>query len=1174
MRLKSIKLAGFKSFVDPTNFDLPGQLIGVVGPNGCGKSNIIDAVRWVLGESRASELRGESMQDVIFNGSGLRKPSGRSSVELVFDNTDGRAQGQWSAFGELSVRRVLTRDGASSYFINNQAVRRKDIHDMFMGTGLGPRAYAIIGQGMINRIIEAKPEELRIFLEEAAGVSKYKERRKETESRLEDTRENLTRVEDILRELNQQLVKLEGQAQVANKFQELQSSMSEQQQLLWLLRQTEAGKEQEKFVNGIRDTQVQLEAQIAKLRHAEAELEAQRDFQYSSQELVSQAQSELYEVNGSVTKLESEIRYVQESRGRLEQQVQELHNQLARWQGQLDAATLNLKQARSDLSIAEQNELERQEELAAKQEVMPEFDTAWDNARQQLETARQNLASAETKMASLTERTRGAARQLEESNQRSTRLRIDLDSLVKPDQEALRTAIDRQVMALRKLEEVQAIAQAAEEQVPAADKARHDAQAALQDASQAVHQTEAKLQALQALQERIQSQSKLGSWLEQHHLKNESRLWQKIQVESGWETAFEAVMRERVGALQASDLNESAKLADQSPPGRIAWFEANSSVQQTKDAHTNAGLTPLLTRVQVRDLALQGALNEWLGNIFVADNLSDAIRRRIDLPQGGVFVVKTGHLVSRVGVQLYAEDSEQAGLLARAKEIEGLDKQLKANQLILSEVQSEVGRTQANYQAAHQASLQARTNAEQCVKETHTFEVECMQLKQADEQYTLRAQQINDELSTLSETIETLMSDHMDTQGELNEIIATKSEFQEGLDQAQIAQSEAQQRRDLALQAIRDSEMASQEAAFESRALRQRIEGLDKDLHAATEQVQELNESIATVHLELEELTDEAAQESLQNLLMQRSAKEAALASARTEYEALMHSLREADEARMLLERSLQPLRDKITEMQLKEQAARLNVEQFKVLLDEAQADVEQLKVKLTSELRVGALQSEVNRINSEIQALGPVNMAALDELLSSQERKGFLDSQSADLNEAIQTLTDAIMRIDAETRELLQGTFDKVNTHFGELFPALFGGGNAKLVMTGEEILDSGVQVMAQPPGKKNSTIHLLSGGEKALTAIALVFSLFHLNPAPFCLLDEVDAPLDDANTGRYADIVAKMSEKTQFLFISHNKITMEIANQLIGVTMQEQGVSRIVAVDIQAAASMVEAA
>jgi chromosome segregation protein len=402
----------------------------------------------------------------------------------------------------------------------------------------------------------------------------------------------------------------------------------------------------------------------------------------------------------------------------------------------------------------------------------------------------------------------------------------------------------------------------------------------------------------------------------------------------------------------------------------------------------------------------------------------------------------------------------------------------------------------------------------------------------------------------------------------------SKQGHQEALAQAQQKLELTTQERDQLRESLRVAEMAAQEAAFTTRSLQQRIADLQRDQSTARTQIMEIQDKHDLATQELESLNDEEAQEKLQGLLLARSAREAALANARTEQDALLHQLREADEARMQIERSLQPMRDKVVDLQLREQAARLNYEQFATLLADAEADLSALEANFSPDLKIGALQSEVNRLNTEIQSLGPVNMAALDELASSRERKQFLDAQSADLNEAMQTLTDAIAKIDAETRDLLQGTFNQVNTHFGKLFPELFGGGHAELVMTGEEILDSGVQVMAQPPGKKNSSIHLLSGGEKALTAIALVFSLFLLNPAPFCLLDEVDAPLDDANTLRYAQMVAKMSEKTQFVFISHNKITMEIAHQLIGVTMQEQGVSRIVAVDISSAVSMVEAA
>ena len=1173
MQLKSIKLSGFKSFVDPTHFEMPGQLIGVVGPNGCGKSNIIDAVRWVLGESRASELRGESMQDVIFNGSGLRKPSGRASVELIFDNADGRAQGQWSAFTELAVKRVLTRDGNSSYYVNNQVVRRKDIQDIFLGTGMGPRGYAIIGQGTINRILEAKPEELRVFLEEAAGVSKYKERRKETASRLEDTRENLVRVEDILRELDQQLTRLEKQATVAERHAELSTEMKSQQQLLWFVRQTESGKEQERHANGIRETQVNLEEQTAKLRHAETELETMRTQQYALQDKVSEAQGDLYQTNSDVSQVESQIHYVQEARQRLQQQTQDLHAQLQRWTVQETDAAQAQRTAEHELSVASEKEQSLLVDLNGIKDQMPGHEEAYQVSARTLNEARESLATIEQRLASLGERTRAIVAQLEELKGREARLNGELAGMRKPDAEALQMALDRHSMAQRKVEESRQRAGEAQQRVPAADEARNTAQQQIQVANQDLAQTEAKLTALTALQASVQAQGKIGPWLESKGLKESKRLWQELKVESGWEAALESVLRERLAAVTAKNVQETLALANDAPPSRLAIL----LTEEISPAHTAvpADFTPLLSRVQSAGAPrVSAVLQEWLDNIYIADSLEDALHRREKLPAGGALVTQQGHLVSRVGVQLYAADSEQAGMLARAQEMEGLEKQLRAQRLIQSELQGELDQCIANYQAAHQTAEQTRINAEHAVQEAHGFEVERMQLTQAEEQYSQRAAQIQGELTELSGQMEQLAITHEQSSSELLQSEESKQGLQEGLAVAQEKLELATQERDRLRESLRVAEMSAQEAAFATRSLQQRIADLQRDQSTARTQIMEIQDKHALAEQELETLSDEEAQDKLQGLLLARSAREAALANARTEQDALLHQLREADEVRMQIERSLQPMRDKVVDLQLREQAARLNFEQFATLLSDAEADLIALEANFSVDLKVGALQTEVNRLSAEIQSLGPVNMAALDELSSSRERKQFLDAQSADLNEAMQTLTDAIAKIDAETRDLLQGTFDQVNMHFGKLFPELFGGGHAELVMTGEEILDAGVQVMAQPPGKKNSSIYLLSGGEKALTAIALVFSLFLLNPAPFCLLDEVDAPLDDANTLRYAQLVAKMSDKTQFLFISHNKITMEIAHQLIGVTMQEQGVSRIVAVDISSAVSMVEAA
>ncbi len=1173
MQLKSIKLSGFKSFVDPTHFEMPGQLIGVVGPNGCGKSNIIDAVRWVLGESRASELRGESMQDVIFNGSGLRKPSGRASVELIFDNSDGRAQGQWSAFTELGVKRVLTRDGNSSYYVNNQVVRRKDIQDIFLGTGMGPRGYAIIGQGTINRILEAKPEELRVFLEEAAGVSKYKERRKETASRLEDTKENLVRVEDIVRELDQQLTRLERQATVAERHAELSTEMKSQQQLLWFVRQTEAGKEQERHANGIRDTQVSLEEQTAKMRHAETELEIMRTEQYALQDKVSQAQGDLYQTNSDVSQVESQIRYVQEARQRLQQQTQDLQAQLQRWTVQETDAAQAQRTAEQELSSAAEQEQTLLSDLSGLQEQMPSREDAYQVHSRELNNARENLATIDQRLASLGERVKAISTQVEELKGRDTRLEAELAGMRRPDAEALQMAVDRHAMAQRKVDEARQKAGEAQQRVPAADEARNTAQQQIQVANQELAQTEAKLTALTALQASVQAQGKIGPWLESKGLKESKRLWQELKVESGWEAALESVLRERLAAVTAKSVQETLALANDAPPSRLAIL----LMEEISPAHTAvpADFISLLTRVQSAGAPRVAAvLQEWLDNIYIANSLEDALHRREKLPAGGAFVTQQGHLVSRVGVQLYAADSEQAGMLARAQEMESLEKQLRAQKLIQSELQGELDQCAANYQAAHQSAEQTRIYAEQAVQEVHGFEVERMQLTQAEEKYSQRAEQIQGELSELRQQTEQLTQTYEQSLEELVQSEESKQGLQENLAIAQEKLELATQERDLLRESLRSAEMSAQEAAFATRSLQQRITDLQRDQSTARVQIMEIQDKQATSEQELETLSDEEAQDKLQDLLLARSAREAALANARTEQDALLHQLREADEVRLQIERSLQPMRDKVVDLQLREQAARLNFEQFATLLSDAEADLISLEASFSPDLKVGALQTEVNRLNAEIQSLGPVNMAALDELSSSRERKQFLDAQTADLTEAMQTLTDAIAKIDAETRDLLQGTFDQVNIHFGKLFPELFGGGHAELVMTGEEILDAGVQVMAQPPGKKNSSIYLLSGGEKALTAIALVFSLFLLNPAPFCLLDEVDAPLDDANTLRYAQMVSKMSNKTQFVFISHNKITMEIAHQLIGVTMQEQGVSRIVAVDISSAVSMVEAA
>ncbi|TDG09439.1 chromosome segregation protein SMC [Paraburkholderia guartelaensis] len=1169
MRLTSIKLAGFKSFVDPTHFQVPGQLVGVVGPNGCGKSNIIDAVRWVLGESRASELRGESMQDVIFNGSTARKPGSRASVELVFDNADGRAAGQWGQYAEIAVKRVLTRDGTSSYYINNLPARRRDIQDIFLGTGLGPRAYAIIGQGMIARIIEAKPEELRVFLEEAAGVSKYKERRRETENRLHDTRENLTRVEDIVRELSNNLEKLEGQAVVATKFRELQSEGEEKQRLLWLLRKNEAAGEQQRQQRAIEQAQIDLERHTAQLREVEAQLETLRVAHYSASDAMQGAQGGLYEANAEVSRLEAEIKFIVESRNRVQAQIAALTAQREQWQVQAQKAQDDIEDAEEQLAIAEEKAALAEEDAAAKQEALPALENRWRDAQAQLNDERAGIARTEQAIKLEAAHQRNADQMLQQLQQRHERLKSEEGGLDAPDEaqlEELRMQLAEQEEVLH---EAQARLADAQETVPRLDAERRAAHERVQAENAQIHQFEARLAALKQLQENVQTEGKIQPWLERHELGALPRLWKKLHVEAGWETALESVLRERLAALEVSNLDWVKAFASDAPPAKLAFYSPPAAGQAPAAA---AGLTPLLSLVRIDDAGLRAVLTEWLGSTYVANDLAEALAQRAQLPGSGAFVVKAGHTVTRVGVQLYAADTEQAGMLARQQELENLERQVRAQTLLADEARTAVVRAEAAHTQAAQVLTDMRQQAERATQRVHALQMDVLKLTQAHERYTARSTQIREELDEIRTQIEEQRALRAESEANFERHDVELAELQARFEDNQLAFESLDEELGAARNQARDLERAAADARFAARNMANRIEELKRNIQVAHDQSERVAASLEDARAELETINEQTAHTGLQDALEIRAQKEDTLRAARAELDDLTAKLRAADETRLAAERALQPLRDRITELQLKEQAARLNGEQFVEQLQAAGVDEAALQEKLTADMKPSYLQGEVTRINNAIAALGPVNMAALDELAAAKERKTFLDAQSADLTSAIETLEDAIRKIDQETRTLLQGTFDEVNRHFGELFPRLFGGGQAKLIMTGDEILDAGVQVMAQPPGKKNSTIHLLSGGEKALTATALVFAMFQLNPAPFCLLDEVDAPLDDANTERFANLVRAMSDKTQFLFISHNKIAMEMAQQLIGVTMQEQGVSRIVAVDMETAAGFAQ--
>ncbi len=1171
MRLNSIKLSGFKSFAEPTNFMLPGQLVGVVGPNGCGKSNIMDAVRWVLGESKASELRGESMQDVIFNGTNNRKPASRSSVELVFDNSDHRAGGQWGQFTEIAVKRVLTRDGTSSYYINNQPVRRRDVQDVFLGTGLGPRAYAIIGQGTISRIIESKPEELRLFLEEAAGVSKYKERRRETANRLSDTRENLTRVEDILRELNANLDKLEKQAEVAARYNTLNASATLKQHQLWFLKRGEAEADQVRVKNEAAQAVNDLESRTADLRRVESELETIRQAHYAAGDQVNQAQGKLYEASAEVGKLEAEIRFVVEGRQRVEQRLAQLKEQIASWSTRSQDAGVELEHLAGAIVEAEEKAMVLAAQGEEQAGALPALEDALRAAQNRANEQRSSVVQVQQQIQVLAAEQRSIEEQSRQISLRREKLSADRNALAAPDEARLLNLQGQLAQAQELADMAEAVLHELQENVPQLDDARRAAQQAVNQESAKQADLSARLEALKALQDKVRTDGKLKPWLAKHGLDGLQGLWSRLHIETGWENALEAALRERLSALEVSRLEMVRAFANDAPPAKLSFY---SPVSAAAPAAGGSALKPLADWLRLNDAGQKALLADWLQGCLTAPNLDEALAQRAQLQAGQVIYVPSGHAVSAHSVSFYAPDSEQAGLLARAQEIEQLEKQVRAQALISEQARSDLVRAEAAYTEATQRLVTARREGADTRGKAHELQVETLRLTQLAEQTRARSEQIAADLAEVDAQLEALQERRVTAEARFEELDMQLADSQERHAQLDDQVIEAERRLSDAREQQRSLERQAQESTFALRSLQARQAELQRALETAAAQERSLADEEQRAADELSRLSDAAAQAGLQNVLAVKHEREQALAALRSQYDDLTAKLRASDEHRLKLERELDPLRQRITDFQLKEQAARLGVEQYSQLLAEANADLAAVAQSITEgNVRLAGLQGEIDRLHREIQALGAVNLAALDELTAARERKTFLDAQSKDLNDAIDTLEDAIRKIDGETRELLGNTFHTVNEHFGRMFPELFGGGNAKLVMTGEEILDAGVQVMAQPPGKKNQTIHLLSGGEKALTAIALVFAIFQLNPAPFCLLDEVDAPLDDANTERYAKLVTSMSKKgTQFLFISHNKIAMEMAEQLIGVTMQEQGVSRIVAVDMESAAGMLE--
>ena len=1098
------------------------------------------------------------MQDVIFNGSGNRKPVARASVELVFDNSGGRAAGQWSQYAEIAVKRVLQRDAESSYFINNIRVRRKDIADIFLGTGLGGNAYAIIEQGMISRIIDANPEELKVFLEEAAGISKYRERRRETESHLSATRENLLRVEDILREIVSRIGHLEVQAHVAKTYRELQAQLKTAQDLLWLRKKIQAGETRQKLSDEAARLETAIEAETANLRHFENLLTGMRDEHDAAGRALQEKQGAMYQANADVSRLQQEIDHVRITKARVEARIGTMNLEIEALEKQSGESRESLQRCEDDLAQSRRYREACASAFDSCKLTHSAVEQAARAARAAFDEARQALAASEQEEKIEQTHFGHACRMLDQLGKRRGQLLQLQQSLPPPDENRL-AQLDG-ILARIEIDSG-SVRRASEEEAGRLDAARVSRQRAasqFRENEKRLTGIRARLHALEDIQKQLEQASSLKTWLTENRLERHPRLWSKIRVESGWEEALESVLRERVNAIPVD-----ASWQGPSPPGEVVLVHAG----EPEFAETRHGLEPLFGLLTFDDPAYGRVLGEWLAGAYIAQDMTQARALRSKLGYGEILVTPQGHILTRHSIHYYGPDTRLHGVLMRQQEIESLRNaeaeavsSLDTSRQSLQCLDHELAGTEAALKAA-QAQL-AKLG-----RESHDLQLQRLKAAESNERAVQQADRIELELAEIDAQLAAETTKQVEIEARISDFrektgIARELSDGHRLERENCEKILAEQNR-----LLQDAARKSQEAEFKEKSclikigeLQGRLEFLSRNLEQSRCGLDKLKEEISTLDAAPLEIR-------LQQALTLREAREAALLQAREASEVLSLGLKDTDRMRQESELKLAPMREKLNDVRLKEQEARISAAQFDEFLGNSGANEDELGGMLDSAPKGQLLQAEISKLSGKIESLGAVNLAAFEELEAARERKNYLDSQFSDLSMAVETLENAIRRIDRETRERLMLTFDEVNRNLGELFHQLFGGGQARLILSGEQIIDSGMEIEAQPPGKKNASIRLLSGGEKALVALSLVFALFKLNPAPFCLLDEVDAPLDDSNTERFCAMVRKMAEHTQFLFISHNRITMEMAHQLIGVTMQEQGVSRIVAVDVETA-------
>jgi len=1167
MRLSKIKLAGFKSFVDPTTLNLPSNLTGIVGPNGCGKSNVIDAVRWVMGESSAKHLRGSSMEDVIFNGSSSRKPVGMAQVELVFDNSEleGKVGGQFAEYDEISVKRQVARDGQSKYSLNGTRCRRRDIADLFLGTGLGPRSYAIIEQGMISRLIEAKPEELRVYIEEAAGISKYKERRRETENRIRHTRDNLDRLDDLREEIDKQLSHLQRQSRAAERYKELKQEERKLRAELLALRWQELKGELDGRDKKIAEAETRLQQVIAEQRATESKIEEQRRQHSESNDALNKVQGQYYSLGADISRVEQNIKHQQDLQQRqktdleqIEIALEEAALALQADRGSIEEIENQLAADAPELDSLKAEEQKIGEHFQTSETAMQAWQHSWDEVNRDFSEASQKAQVERSRMEQL-------EKNIAQLKQRLDRIDVEQQTLRGED-------IEGQIVELKqKLAEVEQKKVAQEGQLSSVLLSIRETrdQIVLTEQKSAeqrrsINDSQGRLSSLEALQQAAlgKTDEAVNQWLDRQGLAGQARFAEQLEVSSGWETALETVLGDTLEAVCVDQIDGLCSTFAELEKSNLLLVETKST---TTSSSSGSGYLQEKVTSSIE-------LGQFLHGIRTAESLDAALKLRSSLAEHESVVTRDGVWLGKCWLRITNDKEARQGVLARETEIRDLQQRLESLEKQADALNNELIEQRDELGSKEQQREETQTALNDVHTELNELQAQISARETRQDHISHRGQNLDKE----KEETEQLISDDaaaieqatLSRNESLQQIeqIGTEREKLEGQRETLIAQLQ-QHRTALQQQQEKAHELAIRIEGLNTRklSLEQNMARMEKSQQQQVQRKQELEGLLTQTTEPVEEL-----EQQLAVLLEERLTTENSLAEVRREVETIAQLLRTLEQQRTDHEQHGQDARSQLEQMKLDSQEIRVRSKTTLEQLAETGFEAEPLLKEIEEDASCRSWEEKVTTVGKRISRLGPINLAAIDEYQEQLKRKVYLDEQHQDVVSALDILEEAIAKIDKETRTRFKDTYDHINSRLKEMFPRLFGGGTAYLEMTGDDLLSTGVTVMAKPPGKRISNIHLMSGGEKALTAVALVFAIFELNPAPFCMLDEVDAPLDEANVGRFSQLVKEMSEKIQFIYITHNKTTMEVSEHLSGVTMREAGVSRLVSVDVAEAATM----